>query len=46
MVISMLVIGGGSLVAFILVEWKFAKLPMMPGKCLLKKTAKRDTQYE
>ncbi|CAD0112454.1 unnamed protein product [Aureobasidium uvarum] len=28
--ISMLVIGGISAIAFIIVEWKFAKLPMMP----------------
>ncbi|KAF2762778.1 MFS general substrate transporter [Pseudovirgaria hyperparasitica] len=30
MVISMLTIGGLSLIAFVLIEWKFAKLPMMP----------------
>ncbi|TDZ48438.1 Efflux pump dotC [Colletotrichum trifolii] len=30
MVISMLVIGALALVSFIIVEWKFAKLPMMP----------------
>ncbi|PHH73063.1 hypothetical protein CDD83_4820 [Cordyceps sp. RAO-2017] len=30
MVISMLAIGAVSLVLFVLVEWKFAKLPMMP----------------
>ncbi|OAL36556.1 hypothetical protein AYO20_04172 [Fonsecaea nubica] len=30
MVISMLVIGGLSLVAFLIVEWKVASLPMMP----------------
>lgn len=34
MVITMLVIGAGALVLFVLVEWKFAKLPMMPGKLL------------
>lgn len=32
MVISMLVIGAVALVLFVLVEWKVAKLPMMPGK--------------
>lgn len=32
MVISMLVIGGCSLVAFLLIEWKVATLPMLPGK--------------
>lgn len=31
MVISMLVIGGCSLVAFLLIEWKVATLPMLPG---------------
>ncbi|KAK2015878.1 MFS general substrate transporter [Colletotrichum eremochloae] len=30
MVISMLTIGAISLVAFVFIEWKFAKLPMMP----------------
>ncbi|KAK1846242.1 major facilitator superfamily transporter [Colletotrichum chrysophilum] len=30
MVISMLTIGGLALVSFVVVEWKFAKLPMMP----------------
>ncbi|OLN87473.1 putative transporter C3H1.06c 5 [Colletotrichum chlorophyti] len=30
MVISMLTIGGLALVSFVIVEWKFAKLPMMP----------------
>lgn len=30
MVISMLVIGGLAAIAFIIVEWKFAKMPMMP----------------
>lgn len=32
MVISMLTIGALALVSFIVVEWKFAKLPMMPSK--------------
>jgi MFS family permease len=32
LVISMLTIGGLSFVLFVLVEWKFAKLPMMPCK--------------
>lgn len=31
MVISMLVIGGCSLIAFIFIEWKVASLPMLPG---------------
>lgn len=31
MVISMLTIGALALVSFGIVEWKFAKLPMMPG---------------
>lgn len=31
MVISMLAIGGCSLVAFIFIEWKVAALPMLPG---------------
>lgn len=31
MVISMLVIGGCSLVAFLFIEWKVALLPMLPG---------------
>lgn len=31
MVISMLTIGGVSLILFVIVEWKVAKLPMMPG---------------
>ncbi|KAJ3954358.1 hypothetical protein N0V92_009140 [Colletotrichum tropicale] len=30
MVISMLTIGGLALLSFVVVEWKFAKLPMMP----------------
>lgn len=30
MVISMLVIGALSLVAFVLIEWRFSRLPMMP----------------
>ncbi|KAI0024665.1 putative MFS transporter [Xylariomycetidae sp. FL0641] len=30
LVISMLAIGGTALVAFVFVEWKFARLPMMP----------------
>lgn len=34
MVISMLAIGGCSLVAFILIEWKVAALPMLPGTFL------------
>ncbi|GJC94516.1 major facilitator superfamily transporter [Colletotrichum higginsianum] len=32
MVISMLTIGALALVSFVIVEWKFAKLPMMPGR--------------
>jgi MFS family permease len=32
MVISMLTAGGCSLIAFFLVEWKVATLPMLPGK--------------
>lgn len=32
MVISMLAIGSLSLVAFVIIEWKVAKLPMMPGR--------------
>lgn len=32
MVISMLAIGGLSLILFVVVEWKVAKLPMMPGQ--------------
>ena len=32
MVIAMLVIGSISLPAFLFVEWKLAKLPMMPRK--------------
>lgn len=31
MVISMLIIGAGSFALFILIEWRLAKLPMMPG---------------
>lgn len=31
MVISMLVIGACSLVAFVFIEWKVASLPMLPG---------------
>lgn len=31
MVISMLTIGGCSLIAFLLIEWKVATLPMLPG---------------
>lgn len=31
MIISFLVIGSCALIAFVLVEWKIAKLPMMPG---------------
>lgn len=34
MVISMLAIGGCSLIVFLLVEWKVAALPMLPGKVL------------
>lgn len=34
MVISMLAIGGCSLVAFIFIEWKVAALPMLPGTFL------------
>jgi MFS family permease len=33
LVISMLVIGGFSLVAFLFVQWKIAALPMMPCTC-------------
>jgi MFS family permease len=32
MVISMLAIGGASLVLFVLIEWKFATIPMMPSQ--------------
>jgi hypothetical protein len=32
MIISMLVIGVASLVLFVIVEWRVAKLPMMPSK--------------
>lgn len=32
MVISMLAIGGVFIILFVLVEWKFAKIPMMPGQ--------------
>jgi hypothetical protein len=32
MVISMLAIGGLSLILFLIVEWRVANLPMMPGK--------------
>lgn len=32
MVISMLAIGSIALIAFVVIEWKVAKLPMMPGK--------------
>lgn len=32
MVISMLAIGTLSLILFIIIEWRVAKLPMMPGK--------------
>ena len=32
LVISMFTIGGVSLVIFIFAQWKFSKLPMMPGK--------------
>lgn len=31
LVISMLAIGTSSLILFVVVEWKFAKIPMMPG---------------
>ena len=31
MVISMLTIVSLAMIAFVVVEWKFAKLPMMPG---------------
>lgn len=34
MVISMLVIGSCALVAFVLIEWKVAKLPIVPSKCI------------
>lgn len=33
MVISLLVIGGLSFIAFIFIEWKVAALPMLPGMC-------------
>lgn len=33
MVISMLVIGGCSLIAFLFIEWKVASLPMLPSMC-------------
>jgi hypothetical protein len=32
MVISMLAIGTLSLILFVIIEWRVAKLPMMPGK--------------
>ena len=32
MVISLLTIGSLLLLAFVVIEWKVAKLPMMPGK--------------
>lgn len=32
MVIAMLAIGATSLVLFVVVQWKIAKLPMMPGE--------------
>lgn len=32
MVISMLAIGTIALILFVIIEWKLAKLPMMPGK--------------
>lgn len=35
MVISMLTIGVVSIILFIIIEWKVAKLPMMPGKLVL-----------
>ncbi|RAO70256.1 uncharacterized protein BHQ10_006268 [Talaromyces amestolkiae] len=35
LVIAMLTIGGLLIIAFVLVEWKFAKLPMMPNKVRL-----------
>lgn len=31
MVISMLVIGTLCIILFVIIEWKIAKLPMMPG---------------
>lgn len=34
MIISMLIIGTLSLVAFVLVEWRASRLPMMPRKSL------------
>lgn len=34
MVISMLVIGTFSLITFVLVEWQFSRLPMMPCKSI------------
>jgi MFS family permease len=36
LVISMLTIGTSSLILFVIVEWRFAKIPMMPGKLNLK----------
>lgn len=35
LVISMLVIGGIALGSFLVVEWKFANIPMMPRKCFV-----------
>lgn len=32
LVISMLAIGGAAAIAFVLVEWKVSKLPMVPSK--------------
>lgn len=39
MVISMFVIGGCSLIAFFLIEWKVASLPMLPGRSLYPRLA-------
>ncbi|KAJ5301162.1 uncharacterized protein N7443_006164 [Penicillium atrosanguineum] len=35
LVISMLAIGASSLILFVVVEWKFAKIPMMPGNIFI-----------
>ena len=32
LVISMLIIGSLSLIIFVIIEWRVAKLPMMPGQ--------------
>lgn len=33
LVIAMLAVGGAAAIAFVLVEWKVSKLPMVPSKC-------------